>query len=183
MTASGAEPEATSWRPIASSRKVGETPSSREACAAKPASTSSTIGIACFTCPWNLIPSFAGERVVLVVPGQHGAEEPAVRAYDSQRAVPLDALLEHGRGDAGRYGRAAGGATDDRVRVERASRAVGQLAVEPEQLEAVAGGQQAEKLVLGHDLAVGTEARRPLDRMTMPGSRPRRELVHPHVAA
>src|SRR5437867_9013470 len=46
MTASGAEPEATSWRPIASSRKVGETPSSRETCAAKPASTSSTIGIA-----------------------------------------------------------------------------------------------------------------------------------------
>jgi hypothetical protein len=34
----------------------------------------------------------AGERVVVVVAGQHGAQETAVHADERQRAVPLDAL-------------------------------------------------------------------------------------------
>src|SRR5262245_24969778 len=68
------------------------------------------------------------------------------------------------------------------MRVERGPRSVGEIAIEREQIEGVAGGEQTEELVLGHDLAVGAEPRRPGYRMAMPRCRPGRQLVHVDVA-
>src|SRR6266852_60029 len=58
------------------------------------------------------------------------------------------------------------------VRVERAARAVGDLARQREQIEAVTRGEEAEELVLGHDLAVRAEPARLGDRMAVPRARP-----------
>ena len=123
-----------------------------------------------------------GERVVLVVAGQHGAEQSAVGADQWHRAVSLDAFAEQGGGDAGRDGRATGLPADEGVRVERASRALGHLAVEREQIEAVAGRKQAEELVLRHDLAVRPEPPGVDEGMAMPRRGSRREVVHAEVA-
>ena len=72
--------------------------------------------------------------------------------------------------------------TDDGMRVERDAGALGDVPFERQQVEAVAGGEQTEELVFGHDLAVGAEALRALDGMPVPRRRPRGEVVHTHVA-
>src|SRR5262249_49844748 len=102
----------------------------------------------------------AGERVVLVVAGQHGAQEPAAGAHQRHRVMPLDAFGQPGARGPGRYRRTARLATDHGMTVERRPRLIGDLAIEGEQIEAVAGGEKAQEFVLRHDLAVRTEPRR-----------------------
>ncbi len=123
-----------------------------------------------------------GERVVLVVAGQHGSEQLAVRTDDRRRLVPLDALVEHGGADTGGHRGASRLAADHWMTVERGARAVGDFAGERQQVEAVARREEAEEFVLGHDFAVRTEPPRARNRMTVPRHQPRREIVHAQVA-
>src|SRR2546427_102087 len=60
--------------------------------------------------------------------------------------------------------------------------AVCDFAGERQQVEAVARREEAEELVLGHDLAVRAEAPRAGDGMAVPRRRPRSEIIDSQVA-
>jgi hypothetical protein len=124
----------------------------------------------------------AGEGVVLVVGREHRPQQLAGGIEQGRGAVPLDALAQRVRAGARGHGRAPGGRAHDGMRVERGARALGHRALEGQQVEAVARGEQAEQLALRHDLAVGPEARGAGDRMTMPWRGERGEVVDAQVA-
>jgi hypothetical protein len=68
------------------------------------------------------------------------------------------------------------------MRVQGSACALGDVAIEAKQIEAVAAREQSEEFVLRHDLAIGAEPLRAGNRVAMPRGGVRREPVDVEVA-